>query len=103
MRTHGGTTDHGTGCLKKSLETAALLCEQRREIVGKLAAAYPVQTLCEILELAPSTYYYQSRACDELDLREAVETVAVEYPRYGSRRITAELRRRGWEINRKHI
>jgi hypothetical protein len=38
-----------------------------------------------------------------LDLREAVETVAVEYPRYGSRRITAELGRRGWQVNRKHI
>jgi putative transposase len=62
-----------------------------------------VQTLCDILEIAPSTYYYQPQLCDELDLREAVETVAVEYPRYGSRRITAELRRRGWDINRKHI
>lgn len=62
-----------------------------------------MQTLCEILELAPSTYYYHSQARAELDLREALETVAVEYPRYGSRRITAELRRRGWEINRKPI
>jgi putative transposase len=62
-----------------------------------------VQTLCEILELAPSTYYYHSQASAELDLREALETVAIEYPRSGSRRITAELRRRGWEINRKHI
>lgn len=62
-----------------------------------------MQTLCEILEIAPSTYYYQPQICDELDLREAVETVAVEYPRYGSRRITAELHRRGWDINRKHI
>lgn len=65
--------------------------------------AYPVRLLCEVLEVAPSTYYYQPQALDELDLREAVETVAVEYPRYGSRRITAELRRRGWKINRKHI
>jgi putative transposase len=62
-----------------------------------------VQTLCGILELAPSTYYYRSQAAAELELREAVEAVAVEYPRYGSRRITAELQRRGWLINRKHI
>jgi putative transposase len=62
-----------------------------------------VQTLCKVLDLPPSTYYYRSQAGEELELREAVEQVAVEYARYGSRRITAELRRRGWEINRKHI
>lgn len=62
-----------------------------------------MQTLCEALALPPSTYYYRSQESSELDLREAVETVAVEYPRYGSRRITAELHRRGWQINRKHI
>lgn len=57
-----------------------------------------MQTLCEILDLAPSAYYYQPQVRAELELREAVE-----YPRYGSRRMTAELRRRGWKINRKHI
>jgi putative transposase len=62
-----------------------------------------VQTLCNILELSPSTYYYQPQAREELDLREAVETIVVQYPRYGSRRVTAELRRRGWQIKRKHI
>jgi putative transposase len=62
-----------------------------------------MQILCKVLQLPPSTYYYRSQASEELDLREAVETVAVEYPRYGSRRMTAELRRRGWQINRKHI
>jgi transposase InsO family protein len=55
------------------------------------------------LDLPSSTYYYRSQVSEELDLREAVETIAVEYPRYGSRRMTAELHRRGWEINRKHI
>lgn len=62
-----------------------------------------MQTLCEVVDLPASTFYYRSQADAELDLREAVEQVAVEYPRYGSRRITAELRRRGWPINRKHI
>ncbi|GHO49220.1 transposase [Ktedonospora formicarum] len=65
--------------------------------------AYPVRTLCEVLGLSESTYYYCSQADEEQELREAVEVIAVEYPRYGSRRLTAELRRRGWDINRKHI
>jgi putative transposase len=62
-----------------------------------------VQRLCDVTGFARSTFYYQMQEHPELDLREAVETVAVEYPRYGSRRITAELQRRGWDINRKHI
>ncbi len=59
--------------------------------------------LCEVLDLAPSTYYYQSQVHDDLELREALEAVAVEYPRYGSRRLTAELGRRGWSVNRKRV
>jgi putative transposase len=76
---------------------------QRQEIVRKLAPAYPVQTLCEILCLPRSTYYYQSHADPELELREAMEALAVQYPRSGSRQLTAQLRRRGWQVNRKHI
>jgi putative transposase len=59
--------------------------------------------VCEVLDVAPSTYYYQSQAQDNLELREELEAVAAEYPRYGSRRITAELRRRGWMVNRKRV
>lgn len=103
MRAHGRATDDGTGRVKKSLTAAALPCEQRREIGRKRAAVSAVRTLCEVVELSPSTSYDQSQMLDELDLREAVETVAVESPRSGSRRITAQLHRRGWEINRKHI
>src|SRR5437899_2906602 len=43
-----------------------------------------------------------SRA-DDLDLREAIEAVALEYPRYGYRRVHAELERQGWHVNRKRV
>lgn len=68
-----------------------------------LAADYPVQMLCEVVDLPPSTYYYQSHSSDELDLRAALETVAVAHPRDGSRRLTEELKRAGWLINRKRV
>jgi transposase InsO family protein len=68
-----------------------------------LAAEYPVRLLCELVEVAPSSYYYQAHPASDLEVREALEAVAVEYSRYGSRRITAELRRRGWPINRKRV
>jgi transposase InsO family protein len=37
----------------------------------------------------------------DMDLRDAIQKIAVEWPSYG--RITAELRRRGWEVNPKRV
>ena len=68
-----------------------------------LAADYPVQLLCEVVDLPASTFYYQSSKSEELDLRAALEGIAVEHPRYGSRRLTEELKRTGWQINRKRV
>ena len=68
-----------------------------------LAAEYPVQMLCEVVDVPLSTYYYQSQKRNDLDLRAALETIAVEHPRYGSRRLTEELKRAGWQVNRKRV
>ena len=68
-----------------------------------LAADYPVQLLCEVVDLPPSTYYYQSNKNDALDLRAALEAIAVQHPRCGSRRLTEQLKRIGWQINRKRV
>lgn len=39
----------------------------------------------------------------DVDLRDAVRRIAVEWPSYGRPRITAELRRRGWYVNPKRV
>jgi hypothetical protein len=38
-----------------------------------------------------------------MELRSQLQQVAVEWPAYGYRRITAELKRRGFEVNHKHV
>jgi transposase InsO family protein len=38
-----------------------------------------------------------------MDLRDAIQRIAVEWPSYGRPRITAELRRRGWRVNPKRV
>src|SRR5208282_4030788 len=35
--------------------------------------------------------------------RDAIQRVALEWPSYGRRRITQELRRRGWTVNWKRV
>jgi putative transposase len=37
----------------------------------------------------------------DMDLRDAIQRIALEWPSYGRPRITAELRRRGWTVNPK--
>jgi len=69
----------------------------------QLAENYPVQVICQVWEIPRSTYYYQSQASDESDLRAALQRLAGEWPRYGSRRLTAQLQQEGWQVNRKHI
>ena len=39
----------------------------------------------------------------EMELRDQVQKIALEWPAYGYRRITAELRRNGFEINHKRV
>ena len=39
----------------------------------------------------------------DMDLRDQIQKIALEWPCYGSRRITAELKARKWEVNRKRV
>jgi transposase InsO family protein len=68
-----------------------------------LRQQYSVQLLCDVVGLAQSSFYYQPVQQDDLALQSAIETIATEYPRYGYRRVAAELRRRGWTVNHKRV
>ena len=55
------------------------------------------------MSLARSTYYYRpkGRRRDEEMLTARIEAFCVEFPRYGYRRVTAQLRHEGWRVNHK--
>ena len=65
--------------------------------------ACSVRQLCRLLAVAPSSYYYVGQDDDDRDLRDLIERIALEFPRYGYRRMTAELRRRGRPANHKRV
>lgn len=44
-----------------------------------------------------------AKADPDMDLRDAIQRIAVDWPSYGRPRITAELRRRGWTVNPKRV
>jgi len=69
-----------------------------------LAQNYPVTVVCAVLGIARSSYYYQPLVPpDEARLRAAIKQTAAEWPKYGYRRITAQLRRGKWHVNRKRV
>ena len=68
-----------------------------------LRAEYPVTSICEVLDLARSSFYHRAREVDEDDLRAALLELAGQYPTYGYRRLTALLKRAGWTVNHKRV
>jgi putative transposase len=66
---------------------------------------YPLRAACELVGLAVSSYYYPSQSVDEAQLLADLEQVLGEFPRYGTRRATHQLRRPpyGYHINRKRV
>jgi len=45
----------------------------------------------------------RKRQDTDMDLRDAIQKIALQWPSYGRPRITAELRRRGWRVNPKRV
>ena len=70
-----------------------------------VAESCSTKAACDAVGMARSTYYYRSRARDESQIGIDLEQVAGQYPKYGTRRMTHQLRRApyGYQINRKRI
>jgi transposase InsO family protein len=77
--------------------------EQKRAMIDRLKAQYPIQFLSETLDCPRSSYYYRAVAVTDEALVSAIEQIVLRYPFYGYRRVTAELRRQGWQVNRKAV
>lgn len=58
---------------------------------------------------ARSTFYYKPKEKssqkfkEDLNLQDEMERICLEFPRYGYRRVTKELHRRGWIVNHKRV
>ncbi len=75
-------------------------------MIGLLRQDYPqcsVRRLCRLLAVAPSSYYYRKEDADDQELRDLIERIALEFPRYGYRRMSVELRRRDQAVNHKRV
>jgi putative transposase len=67
----------------------------------------PLKELCELFGASRSWYYEkpssQQKASEDVELRDAIERIVLEFPGYGYRRVTVALRREGWTVNHKRV
>jgi len=76
-----------------------------------LATPIPVQRLCVLAQVSRAGFYRWRQAGSPLGtvedadiaLRDAIQRIALAWPCYGWRRITAELHRRGWKVNHQRV
>src|SRR5215813_9235671 len=64
--------------------------------------------MCELARVSRASFYRsfhkQQPVEEELEVRSAIQQIAIEHHRrYGYRRISAELRRRGMQVNHKRV
>ena len=66
-----------------------------------------IQRMCWLAGISRASYYREWQAqdpCDEeMELRDAIQQIALERRNYGYRRVTHELRHRGWTVNHKRV
>jgi len=68
-------------------------------------AGLSLRRQCELIGLARSTYYYEPASESELNLRlmRLIDEQYLKTPFYGWPRMTAHLRRQGYEVNHKRV
>jgi putative transposase len=78
---------------------------ERLALVEREAAELPLSIQAELLSLSRASLYYQPvlPSADEVALKHRIDEIYTDSPFYGSRRIAAQLRREGKNVNRKAV
>ena len=70
-------------------------------------SSFPVRTTCSVLEVSTSAYYQWKNKSPSADVDApvlaAIREIAQEFSRYGYKRMTKELHRRGFAVNHKRV
>jgi putative transposase len=77
----------------------------RRTLVERTSGELPLSTQAQLLSISRASLYYRPvlPSAEEVALKHRIDAIFTECPFYGSRRITAELRREGVLVNRKAV
>ena len=67
-----------------------------------------IERMVKLAQVSRASYYRFEESAgsgsdSDMELRDAIQRIALEWPSYGRRRITRELRRRSWTVNPKRV
>jgi len=73
-----------------------------------LQGSLSIERICELARVSRASFYRsfqeQHPVEEEMEVRSTIQRIAIEHRRrYGYRRVTAELRRRGLQVNHKRV
>jgi putative transposase len=92
--------------VKKSLGQAEVV--ERHAVISQVHQQDPARSirhLCALLEVNRAWYYAsqheQTGGDPDVALRDVIEQIVLEFAGYGYRRVTATLKRMGWQVNHK--
>jgi transposase InsO family protein len=72
-----------------------------------LATPIPLERLCRLAVVSRAGFYRWRNASEavdrDLDLRDEIQRIALEFPCYGWPRVSRELGDRGWRVNHKRV
>jgi|GEM_PF-5417028 len=63
----------------------------------------PLSRLARLFRFSRTDFYRKTTVDRDRLLRDAIHAIALDWPTYGYRTITHELRRQGWRVNEKRI
>src|SRR5665213_383193 len=101
LAAHRGTTDAAGGDWK-----SAVFRKVKEEV--KTGRKLTAKRMVKLAGVSRASFYRFAGETGpgpdpDMDLRDAIQRIALEWPSYGRPRITAELRRRGWTVNAKRV
>ncbi len=103
------TTNHWDSIFKKNLRTAGLTSKERIQLIRQIRTNESVRLCLRTLEVPSSSYYSYSQEKEKIyqkkyqGLRKKVKKIIRRHPKYGYRRIKAELSKQGIVINHKPL
>jgi putative transposase len=67
-----------------------------------------VERMVKLAGVSRASYYRFDEHAEtgpdpDMELRDAIQRIALDWPVYGRRRVTKELRRQGWTVNKKRV
>lgn len=87
------------------MKNLILSVDKKRGLIEPGNKILTVQKQCSLIRLPRSSYYYHPLSIteEELEIMNRIDKTYTDYPFYGVRKITEELRRQGSIYNHKRI